>query len=158
MGVIDAARYAETPFGCARRTSGAHGYIAYFPRPIPRTVEISSENLLRLADAEAALGRLAGAGRLLAHPHLLVRPYLRREAVASTRIEGTQASLLDVFNAEASGQPLSWASQNVERTRWRVHPGAVSRRSPGAFSKTPSFDISGIPRRMAVAAIQRSAS
>jgi Fic family protein len=35
-----------------------------------------------------------------------LQPYLRREAVASTRIEGTQASLLDVFDAEASDQPL----------------------------------------------------
>lgn len=74
-----------------------------FQVPLP----ISDDNLLRLADAEAALGRLAGAGRLLPHPHLLVRPYLRREAVASTRIEGTQASLLEVFDAEASGEPLS---------------------------------------------------
>ncbi|MFP5326404.1 MAG: Fic family protein [Acidimicrobiia bacterium] len=104
---MDVSRFAETPFGSARRTPGRHGYVAYFPRPIPRSVEISGENLLRLADAEAALGRLAGAGRLLPHPHLLVRPYLRREAVASTRIEGTQASLLEVFDAEASEQPLN---------------------------------------------------
>jgi Fic family protein len=104
---VDASRFAATPFGSARRTPGRHGYVAYFPRPIPRTVEISAENLLRLADAEAALGRLAGAGRVLPHRHLLVRPYLRREAVASTRIEGTQASLLEVFDAEASEQPLN---------------------------------------------------
>lgn len=104
---MDPERFADTPFGRARRTPGPHGYVAYFPRPIPRSVEISAANLLRLADAEAALGRLAGAGRLLPHPHLLVRPYLRREAVASTRIEGTQASLLEVFDAEASEQPLT---------------------------------------------------
>lgn len=104
---MDAGRFADTPFGSARRTPGPHGYVAYFPRPIPRSVDISSANLLRLADAEAALGRLAGAGRFLPDPHLLVRPYLRREAVASTRIEGTQASLVDVFDAEASGQPLT---------------------------------------------------
>lgn len=70
-------------------------------------MEISPENLLRLADAEAAVGRLVGAARLLPQPHLLVRPYLRREAVASTRIEGTQASLVDVFDAEAGDRPLS---------------------------------------------------
>ena len=98
--------FADTPFGSARRTGGPHGYVAFFPRPIPRDLAISPANLLRLADAEAALGRLAGAGRLLPAPHLLVRPYLRREAVASTRIEGTQASLLEVFDAEASDQPL----------------------------------------------------
>jgi Fic family protein len=103
---VDAAHYAGTEFGLARRTAGPHGYIAYFPRPIPRSVPISPENLLRVADAEAALGRLAGAGRLLPHPQLLVGPYLRREAVASTRIEGTQASLVEVFDAEASDQPL----------------------------------------------------
>jgi Fic family protein len=104
---VEPERFADTPFGRARRTPRPHGYFAYFPRSIPRSVEISPQNLLRLADAEAALGRLAGAGRLLPHPHLLVRPYLRLEAVASTRIEGTQASLLDVFDAEASEQPLN---------------------------------------------------
>ena len=103
---MDADHYADTPFGRARRTVGAHGYVAYFPHPIPRQVPVSRDNLMRLADAEAALGRLAGAGRLLPDPHLLVRPYLRREAVASTRIEGTQASLLEVFDAEASDQPF----------------------------------------------------
>lgn len=103
---MDAAQYADTQFGTARRTRGTHGYVAYFPRPIPRAVSISPDNLLRLADAEAALGRLAGAGRLLPHPQLIVGPYLRREAVASTRIEGTQASLAEVFDAEASDLPL----------------------------------------------------
>jgi Fic family protein len=104
---MDAARYRDTIFGQARRVAGAHGYIAYFPRPIPRLIDISHENLMRLADAEANLGRLAGAGRLLADPQLLVGPYLRREAVASTRIEGTQASLVEVFDAEASDQPFN---------------------------------------------------
>ncbi len=103
---MDADRYAATQFGSARRTSGQHGYVAYFPRPIPRVVSISPDNLMRVADAEAALGRLAGAGRLLPHPQLIVGPYLRREAVASTRIEGTQASLAEVFDAEASDLPL----------------------------------------------------
>ena len=99
-------QYAATSFGAARRTSGAHGYIAYFPKPIPRALPISPVNVLKLADAEAALGRLAGAGRLLPNSRLLVGPYLRREAVASARIEGTQASLVDVYDAEASDLPL----------------------------------------------------
>ena len=54
-----------------------------------------------LSDADRALGRLAGAGRLLPNPHLLMRPFLTREALASSRIEGTQASLSDVFDAQA---------------------------------------------------------
>jgi Fic family protein len=103
---VEKDRYADTPFGRAAATAGMHGYVAYFPRSIPRSVELTPDNLLRLADAEAALGRLAGAGRLLPDPQLLVGPYLRREAVSSTRIEGTQASLADVFDAEASDLPF----------------------------------------------------
>jgi Fic family protein len=98
--------YASTQFGQAHRTPGKHGYTAFFPIAIPRSIDISAENLVRMADAEAALGRLAGAGRLLPNPQLLVGPYLRREAVASTRIEGTQASLTDVYDAEANDLPL----------------------------------------------------
>jgi cell filamentation protein, protein adenylyltransferase len=103
---VDPAQSDDTPFGQPRRTGGRHGYVAYFPQPLPRLLPISPENLLRIADAEAALGRLAGAGRLLPDPHLLVQPYLRREAVASTRIEGTQATLVEVFDAEAGDEPL----------------------------------------------------
>lgn len=105
MATVDQGRYDNTVFGEARRTLGRHGYVAYFPKPVPRTLDIVGSTLLRLSEADAALGRLAGAGRLLPAPHLLVRPYLRREAVASTRIEGTQASLVDVFDAEASDLP-----------------------------------------------------
>ena len=54
-----------------------------------------------LSDADRALGRLAGSGRLLPNPHLLIHPFLTREALASSRIEGTQASLSDVFDAQA---------------------------------------------------------
>ena len=102
---MDARRYEDSEFGSVRRTGGPHGYQAFFPNPIPRDLSLSADHILRLADAEAALGRLAGAGRLLPAPHLLVGPYLRREAVASTRIEGTQASLIDLFDAEASDKP-----------------------------------------------------
>ena len=58
---------------------------------------------MALSNADTALGRLAGVGRLLRDPHLLVRPNVTREALASSRIEGTQASLSDVFQAAASG-------------------------------------------------------
>lgn len=99
--------YQETPFGSARRTPGTHGYIAYFPNSIPRSFSISEHNYQLLSDAEAALGRLSGSSSLLPSPEILIQPYLRREAVASTRIEGTQASLLDVFNAEANDEPFT---------------------------------------------------
>lgn len=104
---MELQRYHRTVFGRPARTPGRHGYVAYHPAPIPRQIDITAENVMRLADAESALGRLAGAARLLPDPHILVNPYLRREAVASTRIEGTQASLAEVFDAEASERPLN---------------------------------------------------
>jgi Fic family protein len=102
---VEFADYASTPFGEPRRTLGRHGYVAYFPTPVPRAIELSAPTIKLLADAEASLGRLAGVGQLVPNPHLLIRPYLLREALSSTRIEGTQASLADVFEAEASGEP-----------------------------------------------------
>lgn len=101
---MDMEAYAPTVFGEPRRTVGRHGYVAYFPAPIPRTVVLPAATIRLLADAEASLGRLAGVGELVPNPHLLIRPYLLREALSSTRIEGTQASLAEVFETEASGE------------------------------------------------------
>lgn len=54
-----------------------------------------------MSDADRAVGRLAGEGRRLPNPHLLIRPFVRREAVLSSRIEGTQATLGELLAAEA---------------------------------------------------------
>lgn len=56
-----------------------------------------------LSRADAALAELSGLGRQLPNPHLLIAPWLRREAVLSSRIEGTKATLSDVFVDELSG-------------------------------------------------------
>ncbi len=101
---MDLADYTSTIFGEPRRTPGRHGYAAYFPASIPRELELPPSTVRLLADAEASLGRLAGVGQLLPNPNLLIRPYLLREALASTRIEGTQASLAEVLESEASGE------------------------------------------------------
>ncbi|MDX6672132.1 MAG: hypothetical protein QOI91_2495 [Solirubrobacteraceae bacterium] len=100
---MDPARYAQTPFGEARGTAGRHGYVAYFPAPIPRTLDLPLSTVRTLADADGALGQLAGIGRLVPNPDLLVRPYLLREALSSTRIEGTQATMAEVFETDAAG-------------------------------------------------------
>lgn len=100
---MDAASYRPTEFGNARRTPGRHGYVAYFPEPIPRALDLPSSTVMLLADAEAALGQLAAVGGLLSNPDLLVRPYLLREAVSSTRIEGTNATIGEVLDADAAG-------------------------------------------------------
>jgi Fic family protein len=55
----------------------------------------------RLSEADRALGTLNGVGETLPNPHLLIVPFTRREAVLSSKIEGTQASLTDLFQFEA---------------------------------------------------------
>ena len=101
---MDLADFPPTVFGESRRTIGSHAYVAYFPAPLPRSFSLPSGLVPLLADTEAALGRLAGVGQLLPNPHLLIRPYLLREAVASTMIEGTQASLAEIFEFDAAGE------------------------------------------------------
>ncbi|HEU4760372.1 MAG TPA: Fic family protein [Dehalococcoidia bacterium] len=77
--------------------------MAFVPHPLPRSVTLSSSLVYRLDRASRAAATLAGVGETLPNPHLLIRPFLRREAVLSSRIEGTQASMSDVFLFEASG-------------------------------------------------------
>jgi len=104
---VDTDRYASSVFGEARRTLGRGGYIAYFPRLIPRRLELPNSTVRLLADAEASLGRLAGVGQVLPNPELLIRPYLLREALSSTRIEGTRATMAEVFEVDAAGEPAN---------------------------------------------------
>jgi Fic family protein len=100
---MDLERYRPTPLGEARRTPGRHGYVAYFPAPIPRELSLPASTVRLLGDAEGALGQLAGVDRLVPNPDLLLRPYLLREALSSTRIEGTRASMAEVFESDAAG-------------------------------------------------------
>jgi len=77
------------------------GYWAFVPNPLPPKIDYPTSLARLLADASGALGELAGVGRLLPNPHLLIAPYIRREALLSSRIEGTQATLDDLFLFEA---------------------------------------------------------
>jgi Fic family protein len=77
------------------------GYRAYVPDPLPPPIEWSGKLAAALSAADRAVGQLAGEGRRLPNPHLLIRPFVRREAVLSSRIEGTQATLGELLAAEA---------------------------------------------------------
>jgi Fic family protein len=77
------------------------GYRAYVPDHLPPRIEWSAGLAAMLSAADRAVGRLAGEGRRLPNPHLLIRPFVRREAVLSSRIEGTQATLGELLAAEA---------------------------------------------------------
>jgi Fic family protein len=77
------------------------GYTAFLPDPLPPPLTWSPRLLRLLSDADRAVGRLAGEGGRLPNPHLLIRPFVRREAVLSSRIEGTRATLGELLAAEA---------------------------------------------------------
>ena len=77
------------------------GYRAFHPNPLPPHLDWTPALASALADASLLVGRLAGEGRRLPNPHLLIRPFVRREAVLSSRIEGTQATLGELLAAEA---------------------------------------------------------
>ena len=55
------------------------------------------ELAVTLSKADAALSELSGLSSQLPNPHLLISPYIKREAVLSSRIEGTKASLSDLL-------------------------------------------------------------
>src|SRR2546430_11394280 len=76
-------------------------YRAFVPEPLPPPIEWGAQLAAALSDADRAIGRLAGEGRRLPNPHLLIRPFVKREAVLSSRIEGTQATLGELLAAEA---------------------------------------------------------
>lgn len=81
------------------------GYSAFVPAPLPPKIEYNAELVRKLSDADAALSELSGLGTLLPNPHLLINPYVRREAVLSSRIEGTRTDLPDLYADEVGQEP-----------------------------------------------------
>ncbi len=79
------------------------GYKAFIPDPLPPNITWTPDLVRSLSDADRLLGQLAGEGAKLINPHLLIRPFIKREAVYSSRIEGTQATLGELLVSEAGG-------------------------------------------------------
>lgn len=77
------------------------GYSAFVPDPLPPKLQWTAQLTYALSDADRAIGRLAGEGRRLPNPHVLMRPFITREAVLSSRIEGTQATVGELLAADA---------------------------------------------------------
>jgi len=79
------------------------GYSAFLPSDLPPAPPVQVEGRLQrlLSDADLALGRLDGSIQILPNPDLFVFMYVRKEAVLSSQIEGTQSSLQDLLAAEA---------------------------------------------------------
>ncbi len=91
------------------RNSGTYvrqptGYKAFIPEPLPPCPPLVMDDKINtaLSRADRALGRLDGSIETLPHPELFLSMFVRKEAVLSSQIEGTQASLGDVIRAEAA--------------------------------------------------------
>ena len=82
-----------------------NGNVAFVPSPLPDELSFDAETLRTLEAASRAVGILDGVGETIPNPQLLIRPMFRREAVLSSRIEGTLSSLSDVLANEAGPPP-----------------------------------------------------
>lgn len=97
---MDPKNYIPNPFGKPAKESGNQWSFWYFePTEIPRELELNSATVAALSKADASLGQLQGMGQLIKEPRLMIGPWLSREAVASSRIEGTQTSLEEFLEA-----------------------------------------------------------
>ena len=97
-------RFIETPVGGEKVR-------AFVPPPLPPVppLDLSGGIIKRLAEAERALGRLDGVAARLPNPQLFLFMYVRKEAVLSSQIEGTQSTLNDLLLFEmnaGAGQPV----------------------------------------------------
>ena len=97
---MDIALFRNSPSGRLTRASG--GYWAFVPNPLPPKLEWDNALVSLISKADIAVGTLSGLGETLPNPHLLIYPFIRREAVLSSRIEGTRSSLSDLLLFEAT--------------------------------------------------------
>ena len=86
----------DTGLGSEHLVRSLAGVTAFVPPPLPPHITFTTELVSLLSEADRALGELSGVGRSIPSPRLFTRALLRREAVLSSRIEGTQATLSDL--------------------------------------------------------------
>lgn len=87
--------------GSGRLIKCPGGYEAFVPNALPPEVEMTPRLVRAMSEADRLVGQLAGEGRSLPNPHLLMRPFVTQEAVLSSRIEGTQATLGELLASDA---------------------------------------------------------
>lgn len=112
---MDADDFRDSPRG--RLVPATEGALAFVPHALPRAIAPDLNVVNMLDEASRAVARLDGIGETLPNPGLLSGPFLRREAVLSSRIEGTQASVSDVYEAEATGVPRGDAQEVANYAR-----------------------------------------
>ena len=103
-----------------RYTRQPTGYQSYLPNPLPPNppIEWDADLLQALSDADRAVGRLDGLARSLPNRDLFVAMYVKREAVLSSQIEGTQSSLDDILAFEVDAQGVEQPADITETVNY----------------------------------------
>ena len=91
---------------------GIAGYKAYRPNPLPPfpEIEMDAEMVALLSKAHNFLGKLDMTSELIPDMNLFLSAYVRKEALLSSQIEGTQATLEDVLNPNIDATIISFES------------------------------------------------
>lgn len=106
----------QTPTRAGKMVNNINNYAAFVPAKLPPVpavlIDPKMQNLLSQADRK--LGRLDGITEILPNPELFVAMYVKKEAVLSAQIEGTQASLIDVLNQQSELENAEYSRNDIK--------------------------------------------
>jgi hypothetical protein len=107
---MDVERFKEG--GMSGELVNSDGDIAFKPDPLPPEISIEGELLDVFTRATSNVGQLSGIGRRVDNPSMLISPFIYKEAVVSSEIEGTRVTLSDVYEYEAGREDGGGPSRN----------------------------------------------
>ncbi len=110
MEYMDVERFKEG--GMSGELVNSDGDIGFKPDPLPPEISIEGELLDVFTRATSNVGQLSGIGRRVDNPSMLISPFIYKEAVVSSEIEGTRVTLSDVYEYEAGREKGGGPSRN----------------------------------------------
>ena len=108
---MDHAQFSKRSPG--RLVATSESAAAFVPDPLPPKLELGWKTLSLLEEAGRGLGELAGVGGMLPNPQLLIRPYMKREAILSSQIEDKFATMQQLALFDISAEPENADVQEV---------------------------------------------
>ena len=116
---MDVERFRNSPIGRvvpirADQRGREIEHFAYVPDPLPAGLDLRPETYRALEHAAMQLGILQGVASCFDSPYILTRPSIRREAISTSALEGTYATLQDVYAADLADEvPEDLATREV---------------------------------------------